>query len=631
MARRRPVFLELALLLFLLPSPDLAQPGRFIDLLNVDPNDGDLFRLYGSTGRGDLGVPLSGGHDVDCDGNNDAIFSAMTASPLGRDNAGELFLVFGDGTTRGSLDTAVNPTRVLRILGATVKENAGTEVWMDDISDDGFADLLICRQNYSPPGRSGAGALTLVLGSEELRNLADGGEVLDLADFEPGGSSPPGLTVVTLLGAGHLDRLGIWVRTGDVTGDLIPDIVVGADRRVVPPGTVDNGTVYVIRGGSHFDMGSTTIDLADFGNLGFDLDGDVVAILPPIVPEPQTVDHYHFGGTVQVADLDANGRMEVLIGATLNRAGASLPPPNESAHGFGGAPRGHLYIVWDDALVDPWPNGLTFRVSDLPGQTTVVRGGNTAQFSNSNLGEELVGGDFDGDGNGDLFIGDLVSDITSGGRNNAGSGHVLFHASLLKGRDFLIQSPPAGVSQTVIYGPAAQAIAADTAAVADFNGDGISDLMVASPHGDPGDGRVAGISSRVFAGIMHVFFGRNGGWPAVVDLAAGALPPTSELYITEVYGGHGIAGSNGGDTLSYSADAGDMDGDGMDELITNEMLGDGVLSGTEDVGNLIIVSGRSLSLLFSDGFETGDMNIWSSSVPASPAPEAAIGRRIVVP
>ena len=55
--------------------------------------------------------------------------------------------------------------------------------------------------------------------------------------------------------------------------------------------------------------------------------------------------------------------------------------------------------------------------------------------------------------------------------------------------------------------------------------------------------------------------------------------------MTEIYG------VKANDVLCYSAAAGEHDGDGLDDLIVNEMLGDGVLPSATDAGNLIVISG----------------------------------------
>ena len=283
----------------------------------------DILRLHGSLGEGDLGVPVAGGADLDGDGHQDVAMASMTAYG----NRGEVYLLLGDGTASGTFDTALSDPNILPIEGASASEVAGSEIWIDDVTGDGLGDLLICRQGFGDLNpnnagieRPGAGALSIVVGSGDLRTLAQSGNSLELAS--------PTTTVTTLVGADAHERLGIWVRTGDVDGDGIADLVVGADRRTHYPGesgcsggsleNCDNGVAYVIRGGAHLAAGGQ-IDLADAEEPGFALNGLLAELRPPA---PAV--NFHLGGTVQIADLDGNDRAEVLVAATLNRAGASL-------------------------------------------------------------------------------------------------------------------------------------------------------------------------------------------------------------------------------------------------------------------------------------------------------------------
>jgi hypothetical protein len=129
-------------------------------------------------------------------------------------------------------------------------------------------------------------------------------------------------------------------------------------------------------------------------------------------------------------------------------------------------------------------------------------------------------------------------------------------------------------------------IATDTALQGDFDGDGFDDLAFSSPHASP--------LGRDEAGTIHVFHGQDGLWPESIDLAPGMLPAPELLRISEIYGANGRDGSDKGDTLCYSAASGDVDGDGRIDLITNEMVGNGLQPGTIDVGNLIVISGELL-------------------------------------
>jgi hypothetical protein len=545
-----------------------APPAHLLDLADVPADGRVVWRAWGARGVGSGGLPVAGGPDVDGDGFPDVAVAFFTADPLGRDNAGEVDVVFGNGRFLGSdsVDTGENPPGVLRIFGAAASETAGNEVWIDDITGDGLGDVLICRQNYTPePERPGVGALTVIVGGPELAVLAAEGRVVDLAD------PPPELTLTTVQGAAATDRLGIWVRTGDVDGDGVADVVVGADQED-GGGEMDRGAVWVIRGGAHWASG-IELELASFGATPWE--GRVARVVPPPGSES-----FHLGATCQVADLDGNGRDEVLAAAALSRAGASFPPAGApgSAVPFGGAPRGRLYIAWDDNFPSGvWEPGFTVDLSGPPGSLTVIRG----EDINRVFGEEILGGlDYDGDGTADLFVGDLTA---LGAR---GLGHLFWNAARLRNRDLDLRNPVPAGTLTRILGPASGSLGSDTAAHGDFNGDGLADLVLTSPHAAP--------RGRVNAGEAHVFFGRHGPWPATVDTSPGDFPPAEVLEVTEIEGALGRNGSDDGDTLGYSATAFDLDGDGHTDLITNEMVGNGISPDTVDAGNLLVVRGAAI-------------------------------------
>ena len=164
------------------------------------------------------------------------------------------------------------------------------------------------------------------------------------------------------------------------------------------------------------------------------------------------------------------------------------------------------------------------------------------------------------------------------GSCRSGSGHLIYDAASLRGAPaFDLDAPPPGLVTTTFIGPQPFDIASDTGLQGDFDDDGFPDLAFSSPHGSP--------YGRFDAGIIHIIHGQVGPWPSAIDLRWGQQPDPMDVRISEV---HGV---KAGDVLCYSADAADYDGDGVDDLIVNEMLGDGILPEDANTGNVIVISG----------------------------------------
>ncbi|MCK5920985.1 MAG: hypothetical protein KAG66_08590, partial [Methylococcales bacterium] len=268
--------MALGLALYLVCVNLLAAPFKSIDPAGLSTSGGEVQRIFGSVGDGGFGVPVAGRHDMDGDGFNDYVFAAMQASPSGRDSAGQVFLILGNGEIKGDIDTATSNARVFSFLGAAAQENTGSEIWMADVTGDGLGDLLICRQNLNYMGRVGAGALSIIPGQDDFLACSNNDRSFDLLN------PPACLNVTTIVGAQSGDRFCMWARTGHVAGDQTDDIVIGADRETLNT-DADSGAIYVVRGGAHLDInGGALVDLANFGSTA--LPGNIARVRP--VPTP---------------------------------------------------------------------------------------------------------------------------------------------------------------------------------------------------------------------------------------------------------------------------------------------------------------------------------------------------------
>lgn len=364
-----------------------AQPALAIDLAEVADDQDLLLRVHGSVGNGALGVPVAGGFDTDGDGFEDYALAAMRASPLGRPGAGQVFLALGDGRVNGAIDSAVPQPRILEILGDGPSEATGSEIWMDDVTGDGVGDLLIARQNFTPePGRIGAGALSILIGGPALRERAAELAPLDLR------APPDSLRLITFVGAAPLSRLGIWMRTGDVTGDGIADIVIAADQEG-SPAEPHHGAAYLIRGGPHL-AASQTIDLGD-------PPGGLTTIAGGVLN--RSFGEEILGGL----DYDADGNADLFVGDLV---GDGTPAQNRPFSGTG-------HVIYAAGSLE----NRSFRIDRLPADVAVSNflGGAPGDIAADTAGH----GDFDGDGLDDLAF--SAPDGSPLGRSGAGTVYIL--------------------------------------------------------------------------------------------------------------------------------------------------------------------------------------------------------------
>src|SRR5262245_43738894 len=170
-------------------------------------------------------------------------------------------------------------------------------------------------------------------------------------------------------------------------------------------------------------------------------------------------------------------------------------------------------------------------------------------------------GDVNGDGFADLIIGAPDGDGPGNTRNAAGDSYVVFGKAAGFAAEIDLAAVAGGAGGFVIHGQdVADQSGWSVSSAGDFNGDGFDDLIIGARSGD-GAG-----NTRDLAGDSYVVFGKASGFAAEIDLAS----------VAAGNGGFVIHGQEARDESGVSvASAGDVNGDGFDDLIIGANFGDG--------------------------------------------------------
>lgn len=234
-----------------------------VDVTLLDGTDGfsvtgiDLGDELGAGGtfRGKTAI---GAGDVNNDDIDDLVLSARSADGPVENGVGEAYVVFGKNTFEATVDlSALDGSNGFTVQGTNRNGDLGVGLGAADVNKDGFSDIIV-----GAPGVDvndyGEGATYVVYGNESFDALI----VTSTLDGSNG-------FVINGISTG--DYSGIEVGSGDINGDQIDDIMIGAFRRDGVGGE-DFGAGYVIFGQDDLTAASFDLTALD-GNNGFVFEG----------------------------------------------------------------------------------------------------------------------------------------------------------------------------------------------------------------------------------------------------------------------------------------------------------------------------------------------------------------------
>jgi len=518
-----------------------------IDITTLSPNQG--FVVKGGGSNDDFGESVSSG-DINGDGLSDIAFGARdltSGSDYFNSIQGETYIIFGDKSTPGTLDDAgrrvINAGSFDPDTGFVFQGNfdgGADDSAFVDLNGDGFDDLTVgndsvLAHNDPPVGQRESGEIHTLFGGDQTFGTGDGNGRAVVREDQVDAASG-----FIATGSAQEAAFGKPVANiGDINGDGIADLGVG-ERNNSDRGDRSGQAVFVFGQRGGFGVEAEGARYVDTRFLEPD-EGSVVR-------GERLLDQA--GGSVSKAgDFNGDGIDDVIVGAPNAR------PSNDTDF----VP-GRAYIIYGSTDPIGTPNADGLIGYNLAGlfhfRGVVIEGGAHRDF----LGQNIAGGgDINGDGYTDAaFVSSTPIDAAGVERDSAvqivfgGPGE---HGDRDDNNRDVVDTGAMSAAQGVTIYAAHAGDDINSVAFTDFNGDGLSDIVIGAT------GRVP--ATDTLNGVVYIVFGTETGF-GTLDADGRAIVELADLSVGE--GVRILAESDGealgGDVTGVT----DFNGDGFGDI-----------------------------------------------------------------
>ncbi len=332
------------------------------------------FVISGQVNGDQSGVSVASAGDVNGDGLSDLIVGAFGAGT----GAGSSYVVFGKtaDTAAINLSNIAAGTGGFVINGQAADDSSGVSVASaGDVNGDGLADIIVGAYLSDPSSGTDAGRSYVVFGKA-------GTTAVNLSALGTGGF------VINGQAAG--DNSGYSVASaGDVNGDGLADVIIGAYQSDPTSGTTDAGRSYVVFGKA--DTTAVNLSTVAAGTGGFVING-------------QAANNASGISVASAGDFNGDGLADLLIGAS------------EASPSSLRASAGRTYLVFGKSST------TAVNLTDVENGTGgfIINGQSANDYSGLSVASA---GDVNGDGFADLIIGAPQNNQIAA---DAGRSYVIF-------------------------------------------------------------------------------------------------------------------------------------------------------------------------------------------------------------